>query len=180
MLKVPKERSRFVVIGWIFVLLLGFRPAEGQFKPRLPAGWQVTEESDYTEEDIRFFNGALPNLAHGDFDGDDRRDRAFILIQKEEAKCGLFVLPGSSGQVLKLQEIPLSRGDGKIHAGLSPVKPGKYLTACGRGLWECGPDEAPELDLTRTGIYFFFFDGHSSIFYWNENGRRYSRVSLSD
>ncbi len=180
MFKVQRKKSRIIVIAWILVLLLGFRPAIGQFKTRLPTGWQVTEKSDYTDEDVRFFNGALPNVAHGDFDGDNRRDHAFILIQKEEFKCGLFVLPGSGGQTLKLQEIPLSRRDGKIHAGLSPVKPGKYRTACGRGFWECGPGEPPELELTRTGVYFFFFEGHSSIFYWNENGRCYSRVSLSD
>ncbi|MBN2200544.1 hypothetical protein JW777_01165 [bacterium] len=140
----------------------------------------MTEKDDYTDEDIRFFNGALPNHAHGDFDGDDRRDHAFILIQKDEAKCGLFVLPGSGGRIIKLHEMPLSRRDGKIHAGLSPVKPGRYLTACGRGFWDCGPDEPAELELTRSGVYFFIFEGPCSIFYWNENGRRYRRVPISD
>ncbi|MDM7925067.1 MAG: hypothetical protein QUS35_03520 [bacterium] len=180
MFKVQRDKVKLVAISWVLVLLLGFRPAAGQFKPRLPEGWQVAGKSDYAEEDIRFFNDALPNHAYADFDGDDRKDHVLLLIQREESRYGLFVVPGSGGRILKIEEMPLSRRDRKIRAGLSLVKPGLYLTACGRGFWDCGPDEPAELELTRNGIYFFIFEGSCSIYYWNDHTLRYDRITVSE
>jgi hypothetical protein len=174
-----KEKTEKTAVFGLVLLLMSL-PAAGQLKPRLPAGWRVTEKSDYTDEDVRFFNGSMPNHAQADFDGDGRKDHALLLIQSDEAKCGLFVLPGSGGRVLKLDEFPLSPRESKLHAGLSPIKPGNYLTACGKGYWDCGPDEPRELTLKRTGVYFFVFEGSSSIFYWNEDARSFSRVPISD
>jgi hypothetical protein len=177
-----RSRFKWIRIPRHFVLMTGLLlcavSAVGQSRHRLPRGWRVTGKSDYSADDVRFFNGSMPTHAEADFDGDGTKDHALILIQPDEAKYGLFVLLGK-GRSLKLEEFGLTGGGDKLHVGLSPVKPGKYLTACGKGYWKCSPDETEELTLSRTGIYFFVFEGASSIFYWNDGTRTFSRVWMN-
>jgi hypothetical protein len=163
------------ILSFAFAALIAAPPAAGQRKHRLPDGWRLAGKDDYAAEDIRFFNGSMPNHAEADFDGDGKKDHALILFEPDASKCGLFVLLGG-GRSLKLEEMELSGRDDRIRAGLSPVKPGKYLTACGRGYWKCAPDETEELNLNRMGIYFFLFEGASSIFYWNDSTRMFDRA----
>ena len=64
--------------------------------------------------------------------------------------------------------------------GIEKIEPGNYKTACGKGYWECSPNEPELLSLNHAGFRFFKFESASTIWYWDELNHRFNEVAESD
>ena len=67
-----------------------------------------------------------------------------------------------------------------LSMGISKVSPGEYETACGKGYFECGPDEPEVLVLKLPGIDYFRFASANSFFYWDNASKSFKRIWISD
>ena len=149
--------------------------------PELPADWTLPVPSDYTEFEQGYFKGKVPNKVHADFNGDGINDSAWILINKSRTEWALFV--SVSDPISNYKIIQLDKGSfksGVIFMGIGEAKLGKYATACGKGYWECGKGELPELELPLPGIDYYQFESASSTFYWSKETNAFKRMWMSD
>ena len=70
--------------------------------------------------------------------------------------------------------------DGEIGLGIRQVPPGRYLTACGKGYFECGPGEGPHLLLDQATIGLFKHESYESVLKWDATAKTFKQIWLSD
>jgi hypothetical protein len=165
----------------ILLLLFISSQSESKMKTDFPPGWRPAEKSDYSDEDLKFVDNIVPNHLTADFNGDGIKDEAWILLHKTKNKYGLFVFMGRKGggrKMFKLAEYP--KRTEKIYMGIIFLEPGTYKTACGKGYWDCAPEEPEILLLQKPGIDLFQFESADSVFYWNPKNNKFKRIWLSD
>ncbi len=76
----------------------------------------------------------MPFHIRGDFNGDQKTDDAWMLLQKDNRGWGLFVFLAQSGgpyQVIKVEENDMDLSPQSM--GIELIEPGQYKTACGKG-----------------------------------------------
>jgi hypothetical protein len=116
-----------------------------------------------------------------DLNGDRVDDSAILVVEKRTKKVALFVLLSnasgrSAGRLINVNDDPAS-----IHMlGISAAPSGTYVTACGRGYWDCAADEPASVRLERTGIRCFKREGPQSLVFWNQQTLDLQRVWLTD
>ena len=143
-----------------------------------PEGWQLSIKQQYLKEDVEWYKGKLPNIVNADFNGDKILDKAWVLINKDKTKLGLFVSLSSSETnkvILKLVEVKLTN---HINVGISLIESGEHKTACGKGYWKCEEGEAEVINITTSGLNFFTFESSNSVYYWS--GNKFNHIWLSD
>jgi hypothetical protein len=148
--------------------------ADAQTAEPLPAGWERPARADLGEWDARLQHKYRYVRAEGDFNGDDKWDRAEMLVNRKEQTFALFVFLAGQSEPIKLD-------DGKINEirslGITTGKPGHKLTVCGKG-YRCEKGEAKSVDLPNSSIDYFTFESASSEFYWT--GEKFERFWTSD
>jgi hypothetical protein len=128
------------------------------------------------------FRRKAPNhflVVKGDFNGDGVQDEALLLVNQRTQKMGFFVClttaTGCDWHRLEVMEIAFFDV-----MGIAKVKPGKYETACGKGYWECGKDEAERLKTKRDAVEFFKDASASSVYVYNPATHKFVSVATSD
>jgi hypothetical protein len=117
-----------------------------------------------------------------DFDGDGTPDRAQLRVGPTGWKEGLFVQFSSHLPEMwqPLLSVVHDQQSPRLAMGIQLVNPGTYVTACGKGLGRCGPDEPREITLKYPGISYFQYEGSASYVFWDETRRQLRRVWISD
>ena len=164
----------------IYILTLIILIFKCQTHNQFPPGWKIASIINYNSEDLSYSNNIAPSYLSEDFNGDGKIDNAFILINKRKNTFGLFVKLGHMDSMIKLEEYKIDGSNYKINMGISVVKPGKYLTACGKGYWDCKPDELPEIEIIYSSIDFFYYESANSYFYWDNKKNKFNRIWISD
>ena len=147
-----------------------------------PSGWRVPTAEAFRGQDLRSNSPTNYLSAAGDFDGDGQSDRAELLLAENELGEGLFVQlssAASGGWILAAEERnrePMAI----LRMGVSIAPPGSYLTACGKGYWECRDGEPSELQLETDGLRYFRFESGASIVYWDVRENAFRQVWISD
>jgi hypothetical protein len=167
--------GRFACISLLLIRTFGI-PAS------LPLGYRYPTEVDRTG-DWDTFKAEVPTpyLAEADFNGDGLPDEAWILLRETGKGWGLFVFLGArdgSRRVITLEE-----DEGRTPAqrmGVSVVESGEYETACGKGYWDCEPDEPEKLNLLLPALDFFAFESANSFFWWDAKSEKFIRTWISD
>jgi hypothetical protein len=170
--------SLLAQFGIFFVIVLALRPASAQ--DSLPSGWRKPALAE-ADGEWRKKNPTRFLVAKGDFDGDGKGDIAELLVDVPGKHFGLFVkLAGTA----EWQRLDSGEGDVKDLAefGISPVKPGKYKTACGKGYgdYACSHGEPELLELSRPAVDYFYNESSDYIFYWDTKAKKFIRVQMSD
>ena len=164
----------------ICIFYLTIMSLQCQMVNKFPAGWEIASKINYSSENLNFSNNIAPSYLSEDFNGDGINDNAWILINRKKDTFGLFVKLGNTDKMIKLEEYQINDPDHEINMGISVIKPGKYLTACGKGYWECTPDEPPEIEIIWPSINFFLYESANSYFYWDNNKKKFNRIWISD
>jgi len=138
--------------------------------------------SSFSDGGCQDWRGTSPHrflTVSADFDGDGQTDTASLLIREPGVAGGLVVILGKSpGTPLVLDSLDDAGWLDTIGVELAPSGP--YLTACGKGYWDCKSDEPKTLKLRRPAIEFFAYESASSIFFFDSTTRQFRRVWISD
>jgi len=148
----------------------------------LPRGYRYPTEADRTG-DWEAFKAEVPTpfRAEADFNGDGLPDEAWILLRATGKGWGLFMFLGTrdgSHKIITLEEDEARTA--AQHMGVSVVEPGEYETACGKGYWDCDPDEPEKLSLVLPALDFFAFESANSFFWWDAKSEKFIRTWMSD
>jgi hypothetical protein len=149
-------------------------------QPQAPKGYRYPIESDYSG-DWQNFRSHLPVPFHlqADFNSDELKDDAWILIRNDGKGWAFFVFLSQGEQEPKI--IRLEQGAGQPQGfGVILVNPGRYKTACGKGYFECAAGESEWLSLNKPAISFFVYESTESIFYWKPKTKNFQKVRISD
>ena len=149
-----------------------------------PDGWRFPTRNELSEKSLRNSSPTKCTNVVGDLNNDNRTDQAFLFKSTEFNGEGLLVyLSSPSGYVWKVlnktncgKEYPSV----KLAMGIDSAEPGMYKTACGKGHWECGPNESETLILEAPGIWHFTFESAESIWYWDKNSDEFRQIFISD
>jgi hypothetical protein len=144
---------------------------------RLPSGWRFPKPEETVQAWRKeFASDAL--LARADFDGDGNMDEARLVVREDGSAVAVAVSLGKGSRVHILGEI---RESGWLETiGIALVKPGKYRTACGKGYYDCKPDEPKRLTLNRPGVNLFKDGGVNSFLYWDARSGQFKQTWMSD
>ncbi len=150
--------------------------------PSLPEGYRYPTDADRSGDWETFQSEIpIPFRTEADFNGDGLPDEAWILLRESAKGWGLFVFLGQRDGELVVHKLEEGRGDSPAQRfGLGVVEPGQYETACGKGYWDCKPDEPEKLTLVLPGLDFFAFESANSFFWWNAKSNAFERTWMSD
>jgi hypothetical protein len=155
---------------------------QSQHDELLPKGYRFPTEADY-RADWKDFRSSVPVPFHvsADFDGNGTADDAWIVLADRGGGWALVVFMRSATGQARL--VTLITDSGKTPAqrmGITPVAPGRYETACGKGYWDCKPNEPKTLNLRLPSFEFFLYESASSIFWWDDNANKFRGMWMSD
>ncbi|MFI4941253.1 MAG: hypothetical protein ACHP7O_13045 [Burkholderiales bacterium] len=166
--------KRSLLLTAIGLLFAGTAQAE------LPVGWRVptTQElddgTDWRKKDANLFLSAS-----GDFDGDQKKDSAQLLVNDSKNSMALFVILSSQNyKPMLLDEIKDKKMIGAM--GISLAKPGSYKTACGKDYFDCKKNEPDNILLEGLAIDYFKEESANSFFVWQPKSRSFVRYWMSD
>jgi len=160
----------------LFLTVTIFGPAFSQ--EQLPHNWRKPTGAESPGK-WRQKSASKFLVVRGDFDGDDREDRAELLINESGRQCGLFVqLSGADSDWQSLWEGNVRQGLGDV--GIDIVRPGKYETLCGSDPSECDADSPRNLYLRHGAIELFFYGTTRSFFYWDRKRGKFRTVAIGD
>jgi hypothetical protein len=140
--------------------------------------WRFPTDQDITG-DWKTFHEQMPTpyLVRADFDGNGVEDESWIVINSSGSGWRLIALMNGS----RVAETLVSAADGSAQTfGIEKIEPGSYKTACGKGYWECSPNEPELLSLNYAAFRFFKFESASTIWYWDELNHRFNEIAESD
>jgi hypothetical protein len=149
-------------------------------KDALPDGWERPIDADLAGPNLKFRQNKPQRFlrADGDFDGDGQADRAEILVNRQNRTFAVYAFAS------KLPA-PIELADGNItdvgRMGISAAKPGRTMTACGKGYDVGDPGckkGVPFIYTPFPSIEYFGFESGGSQFYWN--GGKFEHIRTSD
>lgn len=147
----------------------------------LPEGYRYPTLADRTGAWKTAPENSVPFRAEGDFNGDGRVDRAWILLRESKEGWGVFVVLDPSDSEAGFIELAVITAETPPQShGLRVVDPGQYDTACGKGYWECEPGEPEELNLLLPALDVYAFEGARSYFWWDPETATFVRTWMSD
>lgn len=146
----------------------------------LPRGWRMPTNQelgdDWRNKDAKRFATAT-----GDFNGDGKRDHAMLLVPVRGEGIGLFVFLSQKDNTLKAYRVDVIKDALSINAmGIRRVSSGQYKTACGKGYWDCGKGEVPEIRVEHDAVDYFKTESANSFFYWDKQAQAFKRAWMSD
>ena len=146
--------------------------------PASATSWRFPNERDMSD-DWKTFETEFPEPYHvsADFDGNGVSDDMRIVIDSGGEGWRLISMMNDSDEVITLTSSTAGLAQ---WYGIQLVEPGSYQTACGKGYWDCGPNEPEQLLLTRPAVRFFRFESASTLFYWNSETGSFAEVAESD
>lgn len=124
-----------------------------------------------------------PNRYHlikADFDGDGKQDTARLVLNDKENKMGILVTLSTLGNARPFL-IETNNDKNAIEArGITVAKPGKYETACGKGVCECKEGEPERIQLDHPAIDFFKYGSANMYFVWDVGRKSFNKIYIND
>jgi hypothetical protein len=181
-----KSERRVIPFGvCIFILLCISNVCAGIATPIIPHGWRVPTSAELQDPNDAWRkkdkNGYLK--VESDFNGDGVIDEAKLLIYKKNgSRLALFAFVSQEdGSFKPFLLIEISDDPSNFRRlGIEKVSGGTYLTACGKGITDCGPGEPDKVIILYNGINFFQEDGASMYFYWDPAMKDFKKAYIDD
>ena len=174
----------------LFLVLLGELSSAS-----FPQGWNTPSDTEFYKE----WRDRSPDKylsCRMDFNGDGIVDTAYILESVKGKNFGIFVkLSNYTDQYICLFDAAKDLSDDKVgeddsvrmqrlyrlYHGIEIAKPGTYKTACGKGYWDCRPDEPEEIQFKYHGIQFFMDEaGFRVLYYWDAEKKKIDEIRIGD
>ena len=144
-----------------------------------PLGWRFPRPGE-TAQSWRSKSPSRYLSVNGDFTGGGNTDTAMILVRSDGSGFAPFVvLAGSNHERRFLQAEEMNPISYLPDEGMKLLRPGKYLTTCGKG-YGCSDNEKKSVTITTDAVEFFKDGGPARMIYWDRSKRALSEVWLSD
>ena len=175
------SRTRLSLISGLLVTAITMLTAAGLSKETLtpPLGWRFPRPGE-TAQSWRSKSPSGYLSVNGDFAGGGNIDTAMILVRSDGSGFAPFVALTALGReprFLQAEETnPISYLPDE---GMSLLRPGKYLTTCGKG-YGCSENEKESVTISTDAVEFFKDEGPARMIYWDRSKRALSEVWLSD
>ena len=163
--------------------LLAATPTSGPgFCLEAPAGWRFPVESDYRADwqDFRE-NIPIPFFLVADLNGDGIPDEAWILLRTEVPGWGIFVWLSAGKdhyELIKVEDHTTEDSAQSVCITLS--KAGTYLTACGKGYWDCSPGEPEKVTVKVPTICLDYYERATFLLIWDQVRGGFKAIQMSD
>jgi hypothetical protein len=143
----------------------------------LGGGYRVPEVADFQGDWVAFGGDHCSVQVRADFNGDGRKDWAFILLGRSGFRvAGLVSQPDGSTAGLVFREEPTNRSPTRYI--MAVAEPGEYETAYGHGY---NVDPAPAtVHLQFAGFWFSLAESIDWIYFWDGKAGRFVGVQISD
>lgn len=167
---------------FILILVILFSGFPGLVLPDVLLGqWRYPREEDF-KYDWATYRSEIPEPFHvtADFDGNGLMDSAWILFSRIGPGWGLFAIMNESSHDARIINLFKSESEGAQYFGIQALPPGKYITACGKGYWECSALEPPEITLQNPGFSFFKYESASTMYFWDKSINSFHEIAESD
>jgi hypothetical protein len=144
--------------------------------PTPPPGWVRPTDAELQGPDFKA-RASKPGKAlavQADFNGDGKQDSAELLIKRGSQTFALFAFLSGAPEPI---QIVTSKLEFLERMGIEIAPPGRYVTACSRGLDSADPKcerGAKTIDTKRPSISYFMFAGLADNLYWN--GSKFDQV----
>jgi hypothetical protein len=141
-----------------------------------PPGWYRATDADLQGPDFKA-RASKPGKAiavQADFNGDGKQDTAELLINRRQQSFALFAYLSGAAEPVQIVTSKLEFLE-RMGVGIAP--PGRYETACARGLDRGDPKcerGAKTIDTKLPSISYFMFEGAADNLYWN--GSKFEQV----
>jgi hypothetical protein len=155
--------------------------AAGMSKEALtpPPGWRFPRPGE-TAQSWRSKSPSRYLSVHCDFTGSGNIDTAMILVRSDGSGFAPFVvLAGSDHGRSFLQAEETNPISYLPDEGMMVLRPGKYLTTCGKG-YGCSENEKESVTISTDAVEFFKDEGPARMIYWDRSKRALTEVWLSD
>jgi hypothetical protein len=172
---------RLSLIFGVLVTTVTMLAAAGLSKVTLspPPGWRLPSPGE-TAQPWRSKSPSRYLFVKGDFTGGRNIDTAMILVRNDGSGFAPFVsLAGTDHGRKFLQAEETNPISYLPDEGMSLLRPGKYVTTCGKG-YDCSENEKKSVTITTDAVEFFKDGGPARMIYWDRSKRRLSEVWLSD
>ena len=161
----------------LFALMFLLIPAL-TFADQFPNGWRLASNTELSA------GNSQQTQINSDFNGDGISDSAFVLKSTEFSGEGLLVkLSGDSGpkwQILEKIHWGPDYPNARLAMSIDLADAGNYLTACGKGQWQCDQYETAEFGTANPGIWYYRLGGHKAMFYWNSEKQKFDKQWMSN
>lgn len=174
-------RTRLNLICVVLVATVTMLAAAGFAKGTLspPAGWRLPRAEE-TAQSWRSNSPSRYLSVTGDFTGDGNIDTAIILVRKDGSGFAPFVaFDGRNRESRLLQGEETNPVSYLSDEGIKLLRPGKYLTTCGKG-YGCSENENESVTISTDAVELFKNEGPERMIYWDKNKGALSEVWLSD
>jgi hypothetical protein len=173
-------RKRLLICGVLVTTLTTFAPGGlAKVTLSLPDGWRAPR-ADETAQSWRSSSPSRYLSITGDFTGDGNIDTAMILVRGDGSGLAPFVAitgPDHRSRFLQGEETnPISY---LRDEGIKLLRPGKYVTVCGKG-YGCGEGDKKSVTISTDAVEFFKYQGPARLIFWDESKGALSEVWLSD
>ena len=166
-------------VGLLIVILLTASTADAK-EMRFPPGWR-TPTSEELNDSWRLRDTNKFALVNTDLNGDGEIDKTMLLLSEHGNGFGLFVLLSAKDRKTEIHRLTVIKDPSNFEVmGITDVKPGKYVTVCGKGYRKCKRGEMAELVIVNHAIAFFKEESASSYFYWDKRANTFRRAWIED
>lgn len=181
------------LLAYVFLLCLGnFSLSMAE----VPEGWMLPIDTLFATKWYKQDHSQYLK-ATGDYDGNGLVDTALILESVSGDNFALMVFmqygKDSSSKVVLLDAKDEAREEPRINNfknhvsrykcfyGVATVPKGTHKTACGKGYWDCAPDEMPELSLRTEAVSLFRVEaGGTRYYFWDKTKKRFQFAWMND
>lgn len=148
---------------------------------KAPSGWRFPTPRDHQGDwKTRREDGTHPFKTQGDFNNDQVRDEAWILIPTDGTGAGLFVFLGRPNQTFRIVQLDYLEGVKAQNLYVNVASKGEYQTAGGKGFGNCAAGEPSKLNLKFQAISYGTFESSEFIYYWDVQRKAFGSVAISD
>ncbi|HQI01350.1 MAG TPA: hypothetical protein PLF54_03670 [Deltaproteobacteria bacterium] len=141
----------------------------------LPQGWRLPAEKELHRDSLL---GRQPSFFRitTDFNGDGIEDEAMVLVKEKDRGAALFVFVSQENGYKSCKLDDLEETWWLDDVGINVAVPGEYISACGTLYFDCGPGETELFRLKLPGIRYYKAGCSDSIFWWDNEKKRFKRI----
>jgi hypothetical protein len=171
---------RSLACGASFVIaLFTFGHSEAATNFDLPPGSRLPEKTE-VQQDWRSSSPTRYLTVTGDFVGIGHPETAHILVRTDGSGFAPFIAVRRGGATRVYQGEKTNEMGYLQKEGIKIAKPGTYVTACGKGYFDCDAGEKESVTISTDGVEFFEDEGASRLIYWDPQKKHFAEVWLSD